>query len=113
MSDTNAYVITTPLETVDDVPDAPVPDPRPRIRWPAIVWGLIVTTVTATALYVRADVARSTDFATWINGLTPVSIGLLAILAVGLFVLIVALLSVVKREQIKRRALELQGPPIG
>ena len=113
MSDTNAYVITTPLETADEVPDATPPPPRPRTRWAAIVWGLVVTAIAGAALYIRADSARSTEFATWVSGLTPLSLGLLAILAVGLFVLIVALLSVVKREQIKRRVRELEGPPVG
>jgi hypothetical protein len=100
MSDTTTTVIETP--------DATVPEPRPRIRVGAIVWGVLVTAIAASALYIRADISRSTEFATWLGGLTPVSIGLLAILAVGLFVLIVALLSVVKRAQTRGG-----HPPVG
>ena len=121
MSDTSEYVITQPVETSvlgtkDPATDVTPPAPRPRVRWGAIVWGLVVTAITVTALTIRLDESRSFDFAYWVGGLTPVSLGLIAILVIGLFVLIVALLSVVKGAQVRRRARELElweHPPVG
>jgi len=113
VTDTSKYVIATPVETSvldteERSTDVTPPAPRPRVRWGAIVWGLVVTAITVTALTIRLDESRSFDFAHWVGGLTFMSLGLIMILVVGLFVLIVALLSVVKRAQVRRRARELE-----
>ena len=101
----------------DETIELPVPDataatppsaPRPRLRVGAIVWGLIVTVIAATSLYVATNPPVRADVADWIGGLTPVSLGLIAILALGAIVLVASLVSVVKRAQLRRG-----GQPVG
>jgi len=102
-------------ETIElQVPDAPAATspspsvPRPRLRVGAIVWGLIVTAVASTSLYVAANPPVRAELADWIGGLTPVSLGLIAILALGAIVLVASLVSVIMRAQLRRG-----GQPVG
>lgn len=73
--------------------------PRPRIRWGAIVWGLIVSSVAIITLAVIRTGAGRESFALWLTGLTPGGIWLIAVLVLGSILLLLGLLSALRRLQ--------------
>ena len=108
--DTSTRSVTEPVDTlvleVDEtetldqqVPDAAARPARPRIRWGAVVWGLIVSASAVFILYIGGDAGQRRGFSAWLGGLTPVSIGLIVILAAGIAIMLIALLALVRRAQ--------------
>lgn len=95
----------TATEAIPDTPE-PATGARPRIRLGAVIWGLIVIATAAAILWVEGSAERRAAFATWLGGLTPASVTIIAVLALGAFVLVVSLTAVVRRSQ-------RQHPPIG
>jgi hypothetical protein len=87
---------------VQQVPDTAARPARPRTRWGAVVWGLIVTATAAFILFIGSDAGQRSGFSIWLGGLTPVSIGLIVVLGAGIAIMLIALLAVVRRAQ--RRA---------
>ena len=73
--------------------------PRPRIRFGAIVWGLIVCTIAATVFWIASDDRRRDEFGGWITGLTPGTMTLLAMLILGGLLLLWGGLAAIRRSQ--------------
>ena len=73
--------------------------PRPRIRFGAIVWGVIVCAIAATVFWISTDEARRNAFGDWLTGLTPGTAGLIGMLVVGALLLLWGALAAVRRSQ--------------
>lgn len=79
---------------------APAPAlPAPRIRWAAVVWGVVLAALAATAVWVVTDSARRDDVAEWLLSLSVAAGIAYAILAVGALVLIAGLVGIARRLQ--------------
>jgi hypothetical protein len=95
---------TVPL-VIDQTAEAPTeqqpaaPVARARIRAGAVVWGVLVLAAGALVLMYGGDPQRRAEAARWLGTLTPSSIGVIAVVAAGAIVLLLALLSVVRRSQ--------------
>lgn len=87
-----------PAESPETTPE-PERMPRPRIRYGALVWGLIVTVVSAITLIVATDPEKSREFITWIDGLSEPAIGLIALIALGGLILLLGLVSLLRQTQ--------------
>jgi hypothetical protein len=92
-----------------DEPDRPATDPspaapRPRVRSGAIAWGLIVCASMITLLAVVLSPDARDAFGAWSASLTIASIVLIGVLALGAFVLLIALLSAIRGAQRRRAA---------
>lgn len=72
---------------------------RPPIRWAAIVWGTIVAAIAVAVLTVLGSNVRRQAFADWLGGLGVGGFVMLGILAVGIFILILAALALIRRAQ--------------
>jgi len=115
---------TTPTERIDDAATAAQPEatptlrideppladryaaaatggtrPRPRIRSGAIAWGVIVLAFAAAVMIVTAVPGNAAAFAAWTASFTPVTIGVLIVVAIGVLVLLFAGLSAIRRAQ--------------
>ncbi len=77
--------------------------PRPRIRFGAIAWGLILIGSAVLTLWTATDSGRREILWTWLTGLTPVTALLLGLLAFGVFVILVSTLGIIRRAQHARR----------
>ncbi|WP_431279465.1 hypothetical protein [Leifsonia poae] len=77
---------------------------RPHVRWGGIVWGAILVAIAGFVLFIVSSHERQAAFDSWVAGLTPGGFWTLAVIAVGVFILILALLAVVRSAQRKRRA---------
>jgi hypothetical protein len=73
--------------------------PRPRVRAGAIAWGLMVIGIATTVLTVIGQPQSRGDFAEWIGSATPGGVAIVAVLAVGAFILLLAVLSLIRRAQ--------------
>jgi hypothetical protein len=73
--------------------------PRPRIRFGAIVWGLIVCAAAATTFLIATDDSRRAAFGTWVTSLTPGTLGLLLMLVLGALLLLWGGLAAIRRSQ--------------
>jgi hypothetical protein len=73
--------------------------PRPRIRWGAVVWGLIVGSLAIITLAIARTEAGRENFALWMARLTPGGIWLIVVLALGGTLLLLGLLSAIRRLQ--------------
>jgi hypothetical protein len=80
-------------------PADPAPLPRPRIRFGAIAWGLIVCALAATVFWISTDDGRRDAFGTWVTGLTPGTFGLLVMLVLGALLLLWGGLAAIRRSQ--------------
>jgi hypothetical protein len=91
----------TTTETASiEMPEMPTTaELRPHTRWGAIVWGLIVILTGTTVLTVLSDRERTEAFGDWLGRLTPGGVGVITVLAIGVLVLVLALLAVVRRAQ--------------
>ena len=78
---------------------------RPRIRSGAIVWGLIVSATAVFLLAIVTSPANSAAFSTWTGSLGWGGAILAGVIALGAFILIMALLSVIRGAQRRRSAL--------
>lgn len=72
---------------------------RPRIRWGAIVWGLIVCVIAATTLQVTRTSESREGFVLWLTRLTPGGIWLIVVLVAGGILLLLGLLAAIRRAQ--------------
>ena len=93
--------------TITTDPSAPPAAPprfeRPRTRWAAIVWGLIIAGIAATTLAVVSSSERRLAVADWASALTPGAFWILLVLVVGVFILLLALLTLIRHAQRRRR----------
>lgn len=93
---------TVPLPRTDQQETRPIDPaslPRPRIRFGAIVWGLIVCVLAATVFWISTDESRREAFGNWISSLTPGTSGLIVMLILGTLLLIWGGLAAIRRSQ--------------
>jgi uncharacterized membrane protein YcjF (UPF0283 family) len=72
---------------------------RPRTRWGAALWGLLVVLAGTAVLTILSDRGRTAAFADWLGGLTVGAVVVILVLAAGGLVLLLALLALVRRAQ--------------
>ncbi len=77
---------------------------RPRIRFGAIAWGLIVCGVAVWVLFTLLTPGARTQFNDWVVTLTPADLGIIAVLVSGGLVLLLGLLGLARRAQRAARA---------
>lgn len=81
-------------------PDATVSTvPRPRIRWGAIAWALIVGSIATVTLSITRTAASREEFALWVTGLGPAGIWLIVVLVAGGILFLLGLLAAIRRAQ--------------
>jgi len=95
---TNLFDATFDSDQTDATATAPVA-PRPRIRVGAIVWGMIVCITAATTLIVVNSRQLRGSFADWLGELTPDSVGILVLVAAGILLLLLGLVSLIRQAQ--------------
>ncbi|UOE43886.1 hypothetical protein [Agromyces larvae] len=76
-------------------PAAPLP--RPRVRWGAIIWGLVLAGIAAGTLWIVLDPALRDDVSEWWFALTPAGMLLAALVAVGGLLLIAGIAGLARR----------------
>lgn len=88
----------------------PEPDatalPAPRIRWAAVVWGLALASIAATALWIVSASERRDAFMEWMLSLSVPAAVAYGVLALGALVLVAGIVGMVRRLQ---RAREERG----
>lgn len=103
VSSSDATSTTEEVLTMDaptETPDVPVQAaPRPRIRWGAIVWGLIVCGIAAVTLQVTRTAESREGFALWLSKLTPGGVWLIVVLITGSILLLLGILAAIRRAQ--------------
>ena len=72
---------------------------KPRVRAGAIAWGLIVIGIAAAVLVTVSSAASRRDFAVWLGDLTPGSVAIIGVLALGALILLLAGLALIRRAQ--------------
>ncbi|WP_349899703.1 hypothetical protein [Parafrigoribacterium soli] len=72
---------------------------RPRVRWGAILWGLVVTAIATVTLSVTRTEGTREDFGLWLGELTPAGIWLIVVMAAGGILLLLGLLAAIRRAQ--------------
>ena len=95
---TNRYNATLDSDQTDATATAPAA-PRPRIRVGAIVWGMIVCITAATTLIVVSSQQHRAAFGDWLGELTPDSVGILVLVAAGILLLLLGLVSLIRQAQ--------------
>lgn len=88
---------------MDTGPTAPFPY-RAHIRWGGVVWGAILVVFAGFVLALVSSRDRQYAFEYWLTHLRAGSAWTLGVVAVGVFILILALLAAVRSAQRKRRA---------
>jgi hypothetical protein len=103
MSDTAPDEIEVPDTEPQDAAlseDAPVQTaPRPRIRWGAVAWGLIVCGIAGATLQVTRTEGSREGFILWLTRLNPSGIWLIVVLVSGGILLLLGLLAAIRRAQ--------------
>ena len=108
---------TVPFDSmVTDAPDEAAAEPaaeaaaaptkphdRPRTRWAAIVWGLIIAGIAGTTLAIVSSPERRLAVSDWVATLTPGAFWILSVLVAGVLILVLAVLALIRRAQRKRR----------
>jgi hypothetical protein len=94
----------TPTYFPTDTPALSVTPSRPHVRWGGVVWGAVLVAIAGFVLFTLSSRARQSAFESWVANLTPGAGWTLAVVAVGVFILILALLAVVRSAQRGRRA---------
>jgi len=89
---------TAPTERIP-APEAAQPLPRPRTRFGAIAWGLILCAAAGVTLWFAADETRRTEFANWATSLTPGTAGLIVLVILGGLLLLWGSLAAIRRSQ--------------
>jgi hypothetical protein len=82
---------------------------RPRIRFGAIAWGLIVCGIAGWVLSTLLTPGARTEFADWVLALTPAGLVIIAVLVTGGLVLLLGLLGLARRAQ---RAARMPKAPV-
>jgi hypothetical protein len=83
-------------------PAPSTPGGRAPIRWGGVVWGLLLMLFSGATLYVLASAERAADVALWLRSLTPGSACALAAAALGLIIVVSALLGGIRASQRRR-----------
>lgn len=78
------------------------PATRAPIRWGGVVWGILLTLFAGVTLYVLASAGRAAEVAVWLRSLTPGSAWALAAAALGLIIVVSALLGGIRASQRRR-----------
>ena len=79
--------------------DATPAEPKPRVRSGAIAWGLIVCATAVLVLSIVCVPANADAFDSWTASLTPPVIVIIGVIALGAFILLMAVLSLIRRAQ--------------
>jgi hypothetical protein len=79
----------------DDIQHAP----KPRVRAGAIAWGLVVMAIAVSVLVTVSSADSRELFADWVGRITPAGFAIGAVLAVGAFILLLAVLAIIRRVQ--------------
>lgn len=101
MSDETTTTLIIPTDETADA-TASTPEPRPRIRWGAITWGLIVSVIAAVTLSLAGSAQGRSDFADFLGDLTVGLATLIVVLVLGVVVLLLGLLAVIRKAQRSR-----------
>ncbi|MDQ7878530.1 hypothetical protein Q9R08_11135 [Microbacterium sp. QXD-8] len=72
---------------------------RPRVRWAGIVWGLVLATIAAGAVWFLTDPARQDALASWLVSLSPATTIAIGVLVLGGFALITGVVGIARRAQ--------------
>ncbi len=107
MTDTNPTFDLTPPAVMAPLPSAPAErsvtdsaaDTAPRTRWAAIIWGLALAVISATALWITVDAGRRDAVADWVVSLSPAAIVAYLLLAAGAIALVGGLVGIARRLQ--------------
>jgi hypothetical protein len=67
-----------------------------------VVWGLLLTAFAGVTLYVLSSAGRAADVGTWLTSLTPGSAWALGAAALGLVIVVSALLGGIRSAQRRR-----------
>ena len=118
MTDTNPTLDLTPplmMAPLAGTPDqqpvtGPAVDAAPRTRWAAIIWGLVFTVISATALWITVDSGRRDAVADWVVSLSAPAIVAYLLLAAGAIGLVGGLVGIARRLQRGPRA-AASSPP--
>jgi hypothetical protein len=78
--------------------------PKPRIRSGAIVWGVLVSAAAVFLLTIVTSPTNAAAFSAWTGSLGWGGVILVAAIALGAFILIMALLSAIRNAQRRRSA---------
>lgn len=97
------FVVTDVTATVPQTATVPDLRMRPRTRWAAIVWGIIIAGIAATTLAIIGSPERRLAVSDWAATLTPGAFWILSVLVVGVFILVLAVLALIRRAQRRRR----------
>ena len=92
--DTETETETTEFPAATTSPGATA---RPRIRWGAIAWGLIVCALAAMTMVITGSPDNRTAFVEWLGRLTPGTMWLIAVFVVGGVILLLGLLAALRR----------------
>lgn len=89
--------------------DAPRPDdeqalPRPRIRTGALLWGLVLLALGAATLWIASSPARRADAVDAVLGLDPFGWTVVAVIAIGGTLTLLALAAVIRSAQRRLRS---------
>lgn len=84
----------------------------PRIRWAAIIWGLVFAVIAVIMIGLLSDDRRSDGVSDWIMSLTPGSITAIVLLALGGVVLICGTIGLIRRLQ-RKAAVGRSAQPMG
>jgi TRAP-type C4-dicarboxylate transport system permease small subunit len=88
---------TEPVSETEPMTDAA--PRRPRIRWGALAWGLILVVTALATLTVAGDATARADIVDWWTGLGVAGGIVVAVLAVGGFILLQGVLALLRRAQ--------------
>ena len=72
---------------------------KPRVRSGAIAWGLLVIGIAISVLVTVSSPASRRNFAEWLGDATPGGIAIIAVLALGAVILLLAALALIRRAQ--------------
>ena len=86
-----------------NVPSAAPAPTAPRIRWAAIVWGLLFAGIASALLWVVTDVGNRDAASIWLKTVSPATLVLVILLVVGGLLLVAGLASLLRRITSGRR----------
>ncbi|QNE37635.1 hypothetical protein F1C12_09430 [Leifsonia shinshuensis] len=85
------------------IPARPVPSGRPSVRWGGIVWGTLMILLALAMLVIVSSPARVAGVTVWLATLTPGAALAVWIAALGLVIVVSALLGAISAAQRNRR----------